>query len=249
MRTKIIISLLPLMAMAVTAYGKELTVTNMELSDCLTKQEETRSIATKAINEDIDLNDYASIDISYSDRSLSVRLNAWEYNCGMTEITPSITSNDGKITMDLPVTEELSMWCLCPFNLMFDIGNVDPGKYLFSIKSEGSCEEPRLFELELTEGLNVRLSEEETLASSNFIIDSGVSVVEARQTIMNVNGNTVTLSGDGTLSLTVYDSNGKTMVTATGSDTMEVSIETLPAGAYIIEGTSASDSVTQKIVR
>jgi hypothetical protein len=115
----------------------------------------------------VELEDYASIDMSLSGNTLAVGLNAWEYNCGLNAFNPSVSVENGVMTVALKA-DISPMWCLCHFNFSFETENVVESKYLVRVLPNDSEEDVRLFEADLREGSSIHLDEEATLPGSLF---------------------------------------------------------------------------------
>ena len=161
----IMVALLSVSFIIVRAEGnQDIKVSNIIASSFLDNQ----SYENKAPAREVALDEYASVGLTYSGNTLSVALNAWEYNCALSDFKPSAIVENGVITIKPGAVINGGEWCLCHFDLKFDIENIKPGKYLVRINADLSEEDYRLFEIELDEGLNVTLSEERTCANDSF---------------------------------------------------------------------------------
>lgn len=144
---------------------QDIKVSNIVASNCLDNPSQDLN---KAPAREVALDEYASVGLAYSGNTLTVALNAWEYNCALSGFNPSATVDNGVITINPGAIIDGGEWCLCHFDLKFDIENIKPGKYLTRIIPYEAYEEDRLFEIELDENLNVTLSEESTYAKETF---------------------------------------------------------------------------------
>ena len=145
---------------------QDIKVSNIMASGCLNDVQNTQ----KAPAREVALEDYGTIGILYSNNTLSISLNAWEFNCGVTDFKPTVTIENGIIDIITNSGITTPMWCYCPYNISFDLNEIKPGSYIIRMfGSEWSFEgDIRLFSLDLTDGAVIHLTEDETSHSSFF---------------------------------------------------------------------------------
>ena len=143
---------------------QDIKVSNVLASECLDYPSQD---VNKAPAREVALDEYESVGLAYAGNTLSVALNAWEYNCALSGFNPSATVENSVITINPGPIINGGEWCLCHFDLKFDIENIKPGKYLTRIITDSS-DGNILFEIELDENLNITLSEESICANATF---------------------------------------------------------------------------------